>query len=675
MDIKSPSAGGLPLAAHDRRRLFWGLGAFGVIVLAIALCLLLFDWDWLRGPLARYASARTGREVRIEGHLRVHLLTASPTARVEGLRIGNPVWAGAGDMAQARLLVVSVRFWPLLLGRVELPLVELDQPRFNLIRDAQDRANWTFSPSAPDKPADLPPIQRFLIRDGAISLKDARRKLTLTGTVNAAEQPGQGHGFQMIGQGLINTDPFRVEATGGPLIHVRRDKPYPFHLDLRAGATHIEADGQLTRPFNLGQINGALSVSGPNLQALYPLTEIALPGTPPYAFTGRFDRNGSLVRLTELNGRIGDSDLEGSISADKPGGRRTVTADLASRSLALSDVLAIIGGGPKAAAAKGSPSAPSPTPPGRLLPDAPLETDRLRAMDAQVRYRAGAVSAGRWPLRKVSLDLTLRGGVLDMDPMEFDFPLGRIAGRVRIDARQAHTSSDMDLRLTNIGLQQFLPARFGRPPAVEGMLQGRAQLHGVGDTIHQAAASAQGRLVFVVPHGEMRQAFAELMGIDVANGLYLLLSKDNRQTDLRCAVAQFDVKDGRADLDTAVLDTGVVRVAGKGMIDLGAETIDLRLDGAPKKPRILRIWSPITVTGTLLHPKLGVDAAKAAGQVGLAAAVGVVLAPLAAVLPFVEPGLAKDADCAALLGEAKSQGAPVKATSIAAARSAPTGAH
>jgi hypothetical protein len=45
---------------------------------------------------------------------------------------------------------------------------------------------------------------------------------------------------------------------------------------------------------------------------------------------------------------------------------------------------------------------------------------------------------------------------------------------------------------------------------------------------------------------------------------------------------------------------------------------------------------------------------------------------LAAVLPFVEPGLAKDADCAALIGEARTQGAPVKAsTATAAVRSNP----
>ena len=110
----------------------------------------------------------------------------------------------------------------------------------------------------------------------------------------------------------------------------------------------------------------------------------------------------------------------------------------------------------------------------------------------------------------------------------------------------------------------------------------------------------------------------------------------------------------------------MVRATDRGTVNLGAESLDLRLDGQPKKPRILRIWAPITLKGTLMHPQPGVDVGKAAGQLGIAAAVGAVLAPLAAILPFIDGGLAKDADCAALIGEAKSAGAPVTNSAIAA---------
>jgi uncharacterized protein involved in outer membrane biogenesis len=636
----------------------------GVLILGAVLFLLLFDWDWLRGPIGRYASARTGRQVRIEGHLKVHPWSLTPNAEVQGLRIGNPKWAGSGDLAYVRQFDVSLRLLPLFIGRVELPLVRLEQPRVDLIRDADDRANWRFDSPTSSQPAQLPPIQRFIIRDGRLTMKDARRNMTLSGVINAAERAdGSGRGFQLVGDGVMNRDVFKLEATGGPLIHVRTSKPYPFHLDIRAGRDHVQADGVLPKPFNLGRVEGEVSASGPNLSDLYPLIGVALPSTPNYNLAAHLVRQDKKFVLTNVRGRVGESDLEGSMTLDKPADRRTVNADLSSRRLVFSDLLAVIGGGPKA---KRSATAPPPTPVGRFLPDAPLYKDRLRAMDAKLRYRAQSVQTAKWPLRQVAMDLTLDHGLLTLDPMAFQFPQGRLVGRVRVDGRGATAVSDLDMRLTGLALQEFLPAQKGSPPPLEGVLLARAQLHGRGDTIHAAASGADGRVVLVIPHGKMRQAFAELLGINVANGLYLLLSKDNRETDLRCAVADFEVKNGVMRVNDAVFDTGVVRAAGKGQVDLRNETLDLRLDGKPKEPRILRIWAPITLKGTILHPKAGIDVGKAAGQLGVAAAIGAVLSPLAVILPFIEPGLAKDADCAGLIGEAKVQGAPVKAVPASA---------
>ncbi len=91
---------------------------------------------------------------------------------------------------------------------------------------------------------------------------------------------------------------------------------------------------------------------------------------------------------------------------------------------------------------------------------------------------------------------------------------------------------------------------------------------------------------------------------------------------------------------------------GTGRIDLRDETVDLRLNGKPKKFRLLRIAAPITVKGWLLAPKFGVDIGKAAPQLVAGALLGALVAPLAVILPFVNPGLAKNADCAALVGQA-----------------------
>jgi hypothetical protein len=114
-----------------------------------------------------------------------------------------------------------------------------------------------------------------------------------------------------------------------------------------------------------------------------------------------------------------------------------------------------------------------------------------------------------------------------------------------------------------------------------------------------------------------------------------------------------------------VFDTDNVLITGKGGISLQEERFDLSIRGQPKRLRLLRVKSPIAIRGPLRKPAIGLEVdPKAMGQTGVAAALGALVAPLAAVVAFVDPGLAKDADCASLLAEAKSEGAPVKTAEI-----------
>ncbi len=69
-----------------------------------------------------------------------------------------------------------------------------------------------------------------------------------------------------------------------------------------------------------------------------------------------------------------------------------------------------------------------------------------------------------------------------------------------------------------------------------------------------------------------------------------------------------------------VFDTDPVLITGKGTIALDGEHIDMTLQGQPKKFRILSVHAPITIKGTFDKPDIGVDAAKALPQGGLAAA-------------------------------------------------------
>jgi hypothetical protein len=622
------------------------------------------DWNALRGPIGRYISVRTGRPISIEGDLDVTLWSRSPGFTAQGVRIGNPAWAGQGDLVRIDRLTVHLRAWSLLRGQVILTRLIMVAPKFDLRRDTDGRRNWDISNGANSSaPFRMPPVRQFAVDRGRLSLRDARRRLTLNTTLEARETlGGADRGLRISGAGTLNGRPFAVRVTGGPLLNLEPEKPYPFTAALRAGATEIRGRGALARPFDLGRAEASLTASGPDLAELYDLTGAPFPNTPPYRLSGRLSRDRALWSLAGIGGRIGDSDMSGALSIDTAGERPFLRADLRSRSLDFDDLAAIFGGPPStwpgetasdAQRAMGARMAAQR----RLLPDAPLNLRRIRSIDADVTYSAAAIRAPHLPLRAGAAHVSLKSGLLTADRLRLDLPQGSIAGRARLDARGDTPVSSIDLVLSKARLEQLLPVGKGGIAPLTGALAGRVKLTGSGFSVRQAMSDADGQVLFVAPGGEIREAFAELLGVNLARGLGLLWRKDQGKVELRCAVAHFQARDGVLTADNVVFDTEPVVAVGTGRIDLSDEQLDFRLSGQPKEVRLLRLAAPISINGPIVKPKVGLELRGGAAQGGAAAALAAVT-PLAALLPFIDLGLAKDAPCGQLVAGAARKGAP-----------------
>lgn len=625
------------------------------LVALIVLFLIFFDWNLLRGPIGRWASAKYDREIALQGDLDVKLFSWTPSVVVRDLKIGGPSWAREKDTADVERIDASVRLRRLFAGQIELPMLAFTRPDVALIATEDGKKSWELNPNAPDtgEGMKLPLINQLIITDGHISLDEQMRGLTLDATVTAREAATEADGdsgFLLQGEGSLNGAPLTLRVEGGPFVNIRRDRPYVFSADLRGARSHLAAQGSITRPFDLGQFTSTLSLSGQDLADLYLLTGITLPNTPPYSLSGTLTRDDAVFTFNDFTGRVGSSDLSGDLKVDKVADRRRVEAQLLSHRLDIDDLMAVLGAKPHVSAS-GDTTVTSGAA-GKLLPMAPLQTERLRAMDGSLTYRAETVKANDLDIRRVNLGAELDHGILNLDPVSFAFNRGELNGTARINATRDVPYSNVDFRLAGYPLESIIPAQGGTAP-LTGRALGRARLEGSGASIHDFAAGSKGSISLVVPQGEMRAAFAELLGINASAGLLKLLSGDQSTTEVRCAVADFDVAGGVARARTLVIDTGVVLAKGSGSIDLGAETLNLRIDGDSKKPRLLRIWAPITVRGPLTAPRIGVDTGALVAQGGLAAVIGAVAAPVAALFAFVDPGLEKDANCGALIASAR----------------------
>jgi len=208
--------------------------------------------------------------------------------------------------------------------------------------------------------------------------------------------------------------------------------------------------------------------------------------------------------------------------------------------------------------------------------------------------------------------------------------------------------TDLDMKLDHVDLAQ-IKARGSADAPLGGQMVGRIRLHGTGSSVHKMAADSTGDVTFVIPSGQIRSAFAELTGINVAKGLNLLLTKKEDKTEIRCGVASFRGEDGDLKAQSLLVDTTHVLVTGGGDINLKDEGLHIELRGKPKEMRLVRLRAPIEIHGTLAHPDIGVEPGHVLAQTGGAAALGALLTPVAAVLAFVDGGLAKNANCAALI--------------------------
>jgi AsmA family protein len=641
------------------------------LVLVVVISLSFFNWNLLRPALGRVITAKTGRSASIDGDLTVHLWSWNPTVEVNGLRLKNPKWADRDLMFGAKRITISVSVARLLRGQIVLPQVDLLEPTVNLERDSQGRASWELGTSAgtpnhDTKPARLPTVRRLTIEGGKVHVVDAIRKLTFSGSLFTAEESGKqdASALRIRCSGSLNAKPFRLEANGGPLLDLEPNKPYTFSAHLTASDINLESRITVPKPFDLSALDIKFVVSGDDLANVFYLTGLALPNTPKYRLAATLQVDGTKFSIQDLKGSLGSSDLEGQVEVQTAGARPKLTAKLLSATLNIADLAPTLGtpapntdslsntsrtktSAKSLKAAKPRPEATDAAAPdnGKLLPDADLQVSRVRGMDADVTYKAAAVTAPKLPMKEVTFHLVLADGVLRINPLSFVLDQGKFAGSVQIDARTDIPESNIDMRIDDVDLREFKSATMKQAP-LQGTMLGRFKFHGSGSSIHKFAANSDGAMSVVIPHGQISDVIAELTGINVLKVLGLLLSKGQGQTEIRCGIVDFKDRRGSLNTTTVFVDTSNVLITGRGKINLDSEDIDLSLQGDPKKLRFLRLRSPIMLGGTLDHPTVGIDAKKLAAQAGVAAALGTLLTPVAAAIAFIDPGLAKNKDCA-----------------------------
>ena len=200
--------------------------------------------------------------------------------------------------------------------------------------------------------------------------------------------------------------------------------------------------------------------------------------------------------------------------------------------------------------------------------------------------------------------LTLRDGRLAARPLELKLPGGTVTGALALNGRGPASSADADLAYEGIRLKRA----FRGTPFVDqtsGTVRGHLYLLGVGDSPAELAGTLRGHVALVVDDGTLSGLLIEGLDLDVVEALTLYLG--DVAVPIRCAVAGLTVAEGVASIERLAIDTRDSVIRGQGWIDLGEETLDLRLVGQGKDFSLIDPDAPVFVRGSLRSPSLSVD--------------------------------------------------------------------
>jgi uncharacterized protein involved in outer membrane biogenesis len=619
----------------------------GVLAAVIVVVAILFEWNWLRRPIEWVVERQTGREFHIAGDLDVDLGRVT-TVRADALTFGNAPWSKVPTMAAADRAELSVEVFPLVFKReTRIPRIHLTRPQLRLETGPEGAGNWVFGDTGGESRMTF---RDLWIADGRLLFLDPKTKTDVDVSLDSAKSPtpDEASAVNVEGKGRWAGNRFTLAGqVASPLALRDTEKPYRIDLRATAGPTRAHARGTLLDPFRLRDFDLRLMLAGQDLEDLFPLIGVATPPTPPYKLDGRFTREGNTWHYDDFAGVVGDSDLGGSAAVTVGRERPLLKANLVSKRLDFDDLAGFVGAPPQTGGSEASnpeqrAEAAAVAADARVLPDTPYDLVKLRAMDADVRWKAHRINAPSLPIDDMDVHLLLDAGLLRLEPLNFGVAQGDIRSQIRMDARTDTIRTNAKIAVRGLDLGELFPQAELTKSAI-GRIGGDMTLAGTGNSIAGILGTADGDIAVGMGRGQISNLLMELAGLDLAEALKFLVTKD-KTVPVRCAFGDFAVKDGLMQTRTLAFDTSDTIIVGKGQISLKDETLDLEMRPRPKDRSILALRSPLVVGGTFKDPSFRPDFKRLGLRGAVAVALGTITPP-AALLATIEVGPGEDSAC------------------------------
>ena len=710
-----------PLAAW-RAGVRWPFAMLALIamaLIAVGACEAA-GWPFLVSPVQQWLARTLDRRVIFDGDtgsdgaVRIGLI-GSVRVTAPSMEIGPPAWSSSPHMLLAHDVHLKLGYLDLWRawsgGPLHVKDLEAGDLDASLERRSDGRASWQFgrksTPDTNEKPAAFPTFGRLRVDRGHVAYNDAilptgidarfalsdgnAAAAVVSGASAASDSarpgnegivvragrpaaassliaetvvlaPGEG-GLRLKAVGRYRQLPVRIDlrTTGvlGLFVAGKPARAQPLKLLASIGRADLSFEGSTTDPLHFAGLEGRFTLAGPSLAAVGDLLGITLPTTPAFKTSGSLAKDGKVWNAVIDSAAIGSSRLTGAFTYDKRPKVPLLSGRIGGARLVLADL------GP----AVGTPVDGEPSSAGddRVIPDRRFDLPSLRAMDANVVVEISMFDPGTTliePLRPVRAHILLADGVLTIADFEGNTAEGRLVGYLQLDGRGTQALWTADMRALGVDLARWLrlKRKGDAPPYLSGKLDALLKVKGEGRSTAEILGSLDGDIRAHLRDAAISHVAIEVAGLDIAQALGMLVKGDDALPVL-CNVVDLDVVKGVAQPRVFVMNTRDSTVWIDGSVSLKTEALDLRAVVSPKDFSPLTLRTPIHVRGVLGKPAVSLELGKLAGKAG-AAALLALLNPLAAIIPFVDPGSRTaarnaDAECARLV---KTSGVIARAT-------------
>jgi AsmA family protein len=650
--------------------------ATGISVLATIVGLIFLAWlvlfvtkgRFLKHTFERIASSQSGRTVKVAGDFNFYFDPFATKFLAEGLTVSNPSWASKPNLFQAKLIDTRIDTFSFIFGdQSKINWINLVDGAADLEWDAKrERNTWTFGdPNAKGEPFQIPLIQRAAITGTTLRYRDPGMRISADIAFRAinAKDSRFANNIRFSGNGRARGIPFRLWGAQSSPNEVLAGGRNQFELHVDGARSRIDVAGTLPGATVIEGADLTVGVRGQNLRDLFDLAGIAVPDTRAYRLRSHMTKDGSEYRFTRIVGNYGNSDIGGRLTVripSDPDARMFLSADLASRRVDIIDIGPFIGYNPTVLATKGATAAvaasaekPSGGVP-RILPDAPLRVDAIKAFDAKVTYKVADIKQPFVPISNVVLGLDLDRSLLKLSPLNFDMAGGHVASDISINARNPAVVTNYDIRMSPTPMGKLL-ARFGvADSGTTGTIKARVQMRGTGNTVRDSLATSNGRIAVILPRGTFWTQYIQLSEFDV--GLFIqrmFEEKLKKPVQVNCGLIAFTVRDGVAAADPILIDTDKNVMTAKGGFSFKDESVSLAFRADGKKFSLFSGQSPVGIGGHFAAPAIQIITPQLLARGGVGLVTAAAINPIAGLLAFVDPGDAKAAQCGPVLSGAR----------------------